>query len=91
MTSLAITALLPQRAYQKQGIFCEEPEKSEFTEYICNDVSNKAIVIEDNSILLDPKYMNLGQYYLAIIHEMPYLYRKVNNEEIEIYGLAEEN
>jgi hypothetical protein len=42
---------------------------------------------EDDCIRLFPQYMNLNQYYLAELKGRPYLYRKVNGGEVEVYGL----
>ena len=41
------------------------------------------------SIVVDPYAMTPGEFYLAILDGMPYLYRKNAEDEIEVYGLAD--
>ena len=97
MSSLPVAACLPQSSYRGSGVFRRQPEKSslfrvaDFMQSVVNDISDKAVAVEGDSALLDPKYMKQGQYYSVVIHERPYLYRKVNDDEIEVYGLAEDS
>ena len=33
--------------------------------------------------------MITGEYYLAVLRDEPYLYRKVSDTEVQVYGLAD--
>lgn len=48
-----------------------------------------AVKVEEDSVTINPKYMTTGQFYFAEIKGEPFLYRKVSEHEVEIYGLAE--
>ena len=50
----------------------------------------KAVRVEGNSVVFNPKYMKLGRFYLVELENKPYLYRKVSEHEVEVYGLAEQ-
>lgn len=49
----------------------------------------QAVTVEGNSTKINPQYMQLYRFYLAELDGEPYLYRKVSEHEVEIYGLAE--
>jgi hypothetical protein len=53
------------------------------------EISKKAITVEDESVILNPEHMKVGQFYSVEVDNLPYLYRKINDHEIEVYGLAE--
>ena len=59
-------------------------EESIFTEL----ARRKAVRVEGESVMLNPRYMGVGQFYLVQVKDKPYLYRKVNDDEVEVYGLA---
>lgn len=48
----------------------------------------RPIVVESDSILMDPRLMIRGQFYAVTLDDQPYLYRKTNKNEIEVYGLG---
>ncbi len=52
--------------------------------------SEVAVEVIGNSAVFRPAHMVAGQFYLAQINGKPYLYRKVSDVEVEIYGLAED-
>ena len=45
--------------------------------------------VKDNSIVFNPQEMEINKYYLAELNGVPYLYRRVNFGEVEVYGLAD--
>lgn len=47
------------------------------------------IKVTDDSVRFNPKYMELGKFYCVELNKEPYLYRKVSENEVEVYGLAE--
>lgn len=47
------------------------------------------VSVEVDSIRLRPERMEIGKFYLAQFRDEPYLYRRVSEGEIEVYGLAE--
>jgi len=47
------------------------------------------VEVEENSIVFKPSAMVTGRFYLAELKGKPYLYRRVSETEIEVYGLAE--
>jgi hypothetical protein len=36
------------------------------------------------------RLMEMGRFYFAELEGQPYLYRKVSDHEVEVYGLAEQ-
>jgi len=85
MTCILLTERFPQGLYEESGLF----PKTESKGY--ENIVDTAVSVEDSSIVLDPKQMNIGQYYLAVIDEAPYLYRRINDKEIEVYGMAQKD
>ena len=83
MSSTPLAACLPQRLYEESGF---SPPHAELEEY--ENMADTAVIVEDDSIVLDPKHMNIGQYYLAVMDDIPYLYRRINDKEIEVYGIV---
>lgn len=66
-------------------------EEREFMEHICEELTRiKAVRVQGESVVFDPRYMSLDRFYLIELNNEPYLYRKVNEDEVEIYGLAEQ-
>ena len=47
------------------------------------------VEIDGDSIIFNPVSMTTGHYYLAVLHGEPYLYRKISETEVEVYGLAD--
>jgi len=56
--------------------------------YATRDILERAIIMKDGSVVLHPKFMEQGKFYLAVPDDKPYLYRKIDNGEIEVYGFA---
>ena len=56
---------------------------------VCIDelAKRKAVIVEDGAVTFDPRYMRLGQFYLVELKNQPYLYHKVSEHEVEVYGL----
>ena len=50
---------------------------------------NSPVSVTENSIVFNPREMELNKYYLAELNGAPYLYRRVSSEEVEVYGLAD--
>ena len=87
MSSIPLGACLPPEGlYEESGIF---PRDAGLREY--EDMADTAVVVEEDSIALDAMQMNIGQYYLAVIANTPYLYRRINDKEIEVYGMVRED
>lgn len=59
--------------------------------YVQRGTMTNAVTVEDDSIILDPRLMKVGQYYSVELDGKPYLYRKTSDSEIEMYGLAGED
>ena len=47
------------------------------------------VEVGEDSIVFKPSAMVTGRFYLAELKGKPYLYRRVSETEIEVYGLAE--
>ena len=45
--------------------------------------------VRSGSIVIDANGMTPGEFYLASLDGVPYLYRKNADGEIEVYGLAD--
>ena len=66
-------------------------EEREFAERICEELNRiRAVRVRGESVVFDPRYMSLDRFYLIELNNEPYLYRKVSEDEVEIYGLAEQ-
>ena len=50
-----------------------------------------AVKADEESVSLNIQKMELNRYYFAELRGEPYLYRKISEHEIEVYGLAEQN
>ncbi len=76
------TLLEPKQLYNKG--------EWRFTEnlYRVRDIPEKEIITEHDSVVLNPKLMELDKFYLSVIDNKPYLYRKIDDNEIEVYGFA---
>lgn len=83
MSSRTLAACLPQRLYEESGLYLQDTQLKEY-----ENVGDLAVAVEDDSAVLSPKHMNIGQYYLAVIDGTPYVYRRVNDKEIEVYGMV---
>lgn len=46
------------------------------------------VEIEGDSVVFHPSRMRTGDYYMAVLRGEPYLYRKVSDTEVQVYGLA---
>ena len=47
------------------------------------------VTVEGDSILLHPDRMELGRFYVVELKGSPYIYRRVSDTEVEVYGLLE--
>ena len=47
------------------------------------------VEIEGDSVVFHPSRMRMGDYYMAVLRGDPYLYRKVSDTEVQVYGLAD--
>lgn len=65
-----------------------EPEQTDIEEVIDELTRRRAVRVEGDSVILNPEYMEVGRFYFAELKGEPYLYRKVSDQEIEVYGLA---
>ncbi len=74
------TLTRPRQLYSEQG-------KGQ-CEYTPTELINRAIIAERDSVVINPKFMETGKFYLAVIDDKPYLYRKEGDKEIEVYGFA---
>lgn len=74
------TLIKPRQSYGKQ-----EQWQSE---YAPSGLINRAIIVEGDSVVINPKFMETGKFYLAVINDKPYLYRKEGDKDIEVYGFA---
>lgn len=46
------------------------------------------VTIDGGSVKFNPSLMVLNHYYCVGLHGKPYLYRRVSDREVEVYGLA---
>ena len=42
-----------------------------------------------DSIVFRPTAMVIGRFYLAVLKGAPYLYRRISETEVEVYGLSD--
>jgi hypothetical protein len=54
---------------------------------LVDDGAGEAVEVVDGSIVFRPSAMQLNRYYLAELNGQPYLYRKVADDKVEVYGL----
>jgi len=52
--------------------------------------AERAVWVREESIYFKIENMELGRFYFAELKGEPYLYRKISDHEIEVYGLAEQ-
>ncbi len=52
--------------------------------------SREPVEVRGDSVNFDMKLMETGRFYFAELDGQPYLYRKVSDHEVEVYGLAEQ-
>lgn len=52
--------------------------------------SIEPVTVHDDSVEFRPKEMEIGKYYLVVLKGKPYIYRKINNHEVEVYGMVEQ-
>ena len=57
-------------------------------QYISDDIRQQAVIVESNSIIINPQYMNQDDFYPAKLNGKLFLYHKVNDYEIDVYELA---
>lgn len=51
--------------------------------------SSEPLKVVGNSVVFNPKTMELNKFYLAELNGAPYIYRRISAGEVEVYGLAE--
>ena len=47
------------------------------------------VKVVGNSVVFNPRAMELNKFYLAELNGAPYIYRRVSAGEVEVYGLAD--
>lgn len=47
------------------------------------------VEVKEDSIVFKPSAMVIGRFYLVELKKRPYVYRRVGEAEVEVYGLAE--
>jgi hypothetical protein len=52
------------------------------------EAARKPVEVRGDSVNYNMRLMEMGRFYFAELEGQPYLYRKVSNHEVEIYGLA---
>ncbi len=52
--------------------------------------AEQAVEANEDSVNLRIEEMETGRFYFAELDGEPYLYRKISEHEIEVYGLAEQ-
>ena len=53
-------------------------------------VARGPVEAQGESVNFDVNLMEMHRFYFAELEGQPYLYRKVSDHEVEIYGLAEQ-
>ena len=84
MSSLSV-ACLPQTAYREIG---SVPRIGYDLEETPESIT---VAVDKGSVVLNPRNMKTGRFYCVELENLPYLYRKLNDREIEVYGLAEQD
>ena len=51
--------------------------------------TEQAVWVSRDSVNFNMEKMELGRFYFAELKGEPYLYRKISDHEVEVYGLAE--
>ena len=51
--------------------------------------SMEPVTIRDGAIVFHPALMEIGRYYWIDLNGKPYGYRRIADNEVEVYGLAE--
>ena len=72
-----------------KSLYTTQRQKHYHDEYMPRSIVNKAIIGESDSIVVNPTFMEVGKFYLGETDDRPYLYRKTNNDEIEVYGFSD--
>lgn len=80
--SETMTISKPRASYTPQ-------KQRQYDEYIPRGIMNRALIAEGDSIVVNPKFMEVGKFYLAETDDRPYLYRKNKDGEIEVYGFSD--
>lgn len=57
-------------------------------QYASEDMLERAIIVEDNSVIINPECMNQEDFYPAAVNGRLFLYHRVGDSEIEVYELA---
>ena len=47
------------------------------------------VQVRGDSVVFRPTEMELNKYYCAELKGQPYLYRRVGEDEVEVYGLVD--
>ena len=54
-------------------------------------VPTQPVQVEGNAVRFYPHMMILNRFYSIVFNNRPYAYRRTNEDEVEVYGLAEES
>ena len=57
--------------------------------WVGQHLMRQAVERVGDSIIFRPDLMKTGRFYMVEVDSKPYLYRKVGEGEVEVYGLAE--
>ena len=53
------------------------------------EAAREPVHVQGDSINYNVEKMEINRFYLAVLKGEPYLFRKVSDHEVEIYGMAE--
>jgi hypothetical protein len=53
------------------------------------EAARSPVEVRGDSINYNVEKMEINRFYLAVLKGEPYLFRKVSDHEVEIYGMAE--
>lgn len=81
MSSVAMACLTRSRR-----LYASSPKRE--SDYGQIRLADRPIVVENDAVVLNPKYMTQGKFYPAVVNGEPYFYRRVDASEIEVYGFA---
>ena len=85
MTAVAEDVLRAPR--QQHGVL-RVPYERERSPYYW--LQKPPVEVVGDSIVFRPKSMTLGRFYVVELEGKPYLYRRVSETEVEVYGLADQ-
>ena len=58
-------------------------------DFLTQLIEKEPVRVVGTSVVFSPQGMELNKFYLAELNGEPYMYRRVSDGEVEVYGLAD--